>query len=74
MRHVKRDYANAEITVHWDSSKCIHCGICVRGLPSVFDINRRPWIEIDGAAAPQIASQVEACPSGALSYTLADES
>jgi len=74
MKHVKRDYSNDEITVHWDSAKCIHSGICVRGLRSVFDINRSPWIEINGATADEIAKQVDACPSGALSYTRVDPS
>lgn len=73
MRHVKRDYTNGEITVHWDSAKCTHSGICVRGLRSVFDVNRQPWIEINGATTEEIRLQVEKCPSGALSYTMERE-
>lgn len=73
MRHVKRDYSNGEIIVHWDSSKCIHVGNCVRGLPSVFDIKRKPWITPEAADSAQIIAQVEKCPSGALTWSRVEE-
>ena len=40
------------------------------GLPSVFDVSKKPWIDVDGAAPAAIAEQVKQCPSGALSYEL----
>jgi uncharacterized Fe-S cluster protein YjdI/CDGSH-type Zn-finger protein len=67
-----RDYESGEITVHWDSTRCVHTGICLRSLPGVFDTGRRPWVDIEGAAAPEIVATTERCPSGALSYTLPD--
>ncbi len=65
----KRDYECEEIVVHWESAKCIHSGNCVRGLATVFNLKKHPWINVDGASADEIADQVDRCPSGALSYT-----
>ncbi|MEI8281577.1 MAG: (4Fe-4S)-binding protein [Armatimonadota bacterium] len=68
-RNVKRNYESSEITVHWDNSKCVHSGICVLGLPGVFNLNRHPWIDVTVASADAIEAQVAKCPSGALSTT-----
>ena len=68
-----KDYRNAEIVVHWDAVRCIHTGICTRGLPAVFDVTRRPWISVDGADADEIAAVVEQCPTGALRYSRLDD-
>jgi uncharacterized Fe-S cluster protein YjdI len=38
----------------------------VKGLPAVFDTQRRPWIEPDNAGAAEVIAQVARCPSGAL--------
>jgi uncharacterized Fe-S cluster protein YjdI len=62
-----KEYTNGEVTVLWDAKKCTHSGNCVRGLPTVFDIRKRPWINILGASSEEIVAQVEKCPSGALS-------
>ena len=48
---------------------CTHAGRCVKGLPAVFDANRRPWIDPNGATADEIEAQVVKCPSGALKFT-----
>ena len=50
----------------FDSEVCEHSGNCVRGLPQVFDTERKPWIEPDGATADAVVAQVMRCPSGAL--------
>jgi uncharacterized Fe-S cluster protein YjdI len=42
----------------------------VRGLPSVLDVSKKPWIDVMIAAPAAIIEQVEQCPSGALSYEL----
>lgn len=60
------------MTVHWDSERCIHSERCVRGAPAVFDRQARPWVNLDGAPAEQVAAVIDRCPSGALSYTWAD--
>lgn len=68
----KRDYATEGVTVHWDSTRCIHSAICTSSLPLVFDTAQRPWVRVDGAAVDEIVAVIERCPSGALSYTRAD--
>ena len=59
-------YTADKITVTFDPKRCTHSGNCVRGLPLVFDVRRRPWVLLSGAAAEAIEAQVQRCPSGAL--------
>jgi uncharacterized Fe-S cluster protein YjdI len=55
--------------VMWDESVCIHAGKCVEGLPKVFKVENGQFvIDESAAAADDIKSTVEACPSGALKY------
>ncbi len=56
------------ITVTFDPEICIHSGICVRGLPAVFDVSRRRWVHADAASPDEVAAQIDRCPSGALRY------
>ncbi|MBO0732839.1 MAG: (4Fe-4S)-binding protein [Methylocapsa sp.] len=42
----------------------------MRGLPSVFNLGKNPWIDADGAPAREIAAQVERCLSRSLSFEL----
>ena len=65
-----QEHQNDEITVRYDPDVCIHAGECVRGLHNVFDIKKRPWINIGGAPADQIKATIGKCPSGALSYEI----
>jgi uncharacterized Fe-S cluster protein YjdI len=37
----------------------------VRGLPSVFNVSKKPWIDVDGASPIAIIEQVKCCSSGA---------
>ncbi len=67
-----RDYEADGITVHWDPSRCIHSGNCLRGLPAVFDNTARPWVSVGAATADEVALTVDTCPSGALTYTRTD--
>ncbi len=60
-------YRNERIIVHFDPNICIHSGHCVRSLPSVFDLSKLRWINVDGADVGEIIKTVKACPSGALS-------
>ncbi len=57
-----------EITVFFDSSRCIHAAECVRGLPEVFDVTARPWIRADHASAQELMEVISRCPSGALQF------
>lgn len=63
-----KEYSNGEVTVVWEAEKCIHSGMCVRGLPNVFKPKERPWISIDAATTSELVDTVKKCPSGALSY------
>ena len=67
---VKREYTNGEVTVVWEAEKCVHSGICAKGLPQVFRPRLRPWVRIDVADTDAIINQVNQCPSGALSCYL----
>lgn len=61
-------YETDAIVITFDPGKCIHSAVCLRGLPKVFDVNRRKWIEPAAAPAEDIAALIERCPSGALQY------
>lgn len=67
-RDETRSYEDDRIRVVWDATLCIHTGICLQRLPRVFDVNARPWINLTGADAEQIAATVRACPTSALRY------
>jgi len=65
---MKKEYSNGEVTIVWQPDKCIHSGICVKGLPNVFKPKEKPWINPDAASTDELVNQVKQCPSGALSY------
>jgi uncharacterized Fe-S cluster protein YjdI/CDGSH-type Zn-finger protein len=64
-----RTYEKDDLTVFWDSTRCIHTGICLRSLHSVFNLKNRPWVNLDGGDVEQIIATVQKCPTGALRYS-----
>ena len=64
-----REYSKEDVTVIWKPELCQHSTLCFKGLRSVFDPSKRPWVNMDGASVQRILEQVRRCPSGALSYT-----
>ena len=62
----EKRYTGAEGAVRYSPRRCIHFAACVRGLPAVFDPERRPWIAPDNADADALAAVVPQCPTGAL--------
>ena len=68
MKKPIQTYETDAITITFDPGKCIHSAVCLRGLPKVFDVNRRKWIDPTAAPADAIASLIDRCPSGALQY------
>jgi uncharacterized Fe-S cluster protein YjdI/CDGSH-type Zn-finger protein len=68
----RRTYENAAIRVLWDSSMCIHTGLCLRGGQGAFDVERRPWVDLDASETDTIVMAIESCPSGALRYERLD--
>lgn len=69
---VKR-YSNDDLTVVWKPGMCIHSKKCWKGLLQVFNPQNRPWINMDGASTTRIKNQVDACPSGALTYEIKEQ-
>ena len=67
MKSITKKYTNGDVTIIWKPDKCIHSGICFRGLPDVFDPRKRPWITPENSTSEKIVSQVKRCPSWALS-------
>lgn len=59
-------YETPEVTVTFDPNICRHTGVCLRGLPDVFDIREKRWVRPEKASAAEVIAQVERCPSGAL--------
>ncbi len=59
-------YETPEITVTFDPNICIHSGVCLSGLPAVFDVRRKRWVRPEAASADEVEAQVARCPSGAL--------
>ncbi len=70
---MKRTYENDRIKVFWDSDKCYHAGFCVRDLPEVFNVQRRPWVDVSAADVGKIRRVIDSCPSAALSYEVLGE-
>lgn len=73
MKDITKRYTNGEVTIVWQPAKCIHSMNCFKGLPQVFDPNKRPWANAEGANTKEIVNQIKKCPSGALSYVMNDE-
>jgi uncharacterized Fe-S cluster protein YjdI/CDGSH-type Zn-finger protein len=59
----RRAYRGTDVEVSFDGDLCIHATECVRGLPAVFDRERRPWVIADNATADEVSAVVERCPS-----------
>lgn len=70
IKPTKKEYKNDELTIVWQPHKCIHSEKCWRGLPEVFRYGKKPWVNTEGASSSEIKSQIDQCPSGALSYYL----
>jgi uncharacterized Fe-S cluster protein YjdI/CDGSH-type Zn-finger protein len=63
-------YTAPGVRVFYDRGRCLHFAECIRGLPEVFDVAKRTWIQPQNASADEVAEVVRRCPSGALHYRL----
>ena len=70
MKDPVQRYEKDGLVVTFDPRVCTHSGKCVRGLFDVFDVSKRPWVNLDGAAADKVVEQVKRCPSGALQFRI----
>lgn len=69
-----RKYQNEDIIVYWFPNKCIHDTNCFVNLPQVFDPEKRPWVNLKGADPVEIMRNIDNCPSGALQYSVPENS
>jgi uncharacterized Fe-S cluster protein YjdI len=69
-----REYKTDDLIVYWYPSICSHAAKCITMLPQVFDMQKRPWVNMNGASSIEIIRTVDACPSGALRYSLPETS
>jgi len=65
-----KEYPGDGITVVDNRGVCSHGGECLKALPGVFDLGKRPWIDVSAATKDVILDAIRLCPSGALSYRL----
>ncbi|MDL2716329.1 MAG: (4Fe-4S)-binding protein [Acidobacteriota bacterium] len=70
MKDPVQRYAKGPLSVTFDPRVCTHSAVCVRGLYDVFDVSKKPWVNLDGASAERVVEQVKRCPSGALQFTV----
>ena len=63
-----KEYQKDNLTVIWNQKKCIHAAVCVKTLPKVYDPKEKPWIRPENASVEDLKSQIDTCPSKALSY------
>ncbi|CAH8292195.1 putative Fe-S cluster protein YjdI [Mariniflexile fucanivorans] len=68
MESYKNEFSNNDITVSYESCKCIHAEKCAQELSEVFRTSVIPWINLDGTETQRIIKQIKRCPSGALNY------
>ena len=66
--NITKTYTNGEVTIVWESGKCIHSGNCVRNNPDVFQPREKPWIKPEASSTEKIVDTVNKCPSGALTF------
>lgn len=64
---------NKDITILWMPSKCVHAGICVKSLPTVYNPKGKPWITPESVDVKNLKAQIDRCPTGALQYRLNKE-
>ena len=55
-------YRNERMIIRDDSM------VCARGLPDVFDMKTRPWVNVSGDEAQPIIATINSRPSGALHF------
>lgn len=69
-REIIKEYKNGDLTIVWKPKSCIHAAECVKRLPEVYNPKVMPWINAENASVEDLKEQINACPSGALSYKI----
>ncbi len=65
-------YEGDDIVIRYDVARCLYASECSDALPEVFDLQKEPWVDPNGARPHRIASVIHRCPSGALTYERLD--
>ena len=68
----RETYIGKDITIHDNRALCAHAGFCTDNLSAVWRMHQSPWIDPNAADATAIIDIIRKCPSGALSYSVAD--
>ena len=63
-----KTYTGEGFSVTFEAGKCIHAGACLQGLPKVFNLNAKPWVNTGAAPADTIEEVVARCPTDALTF------
>lgn len=63
-----KEYHTDELIVYWRPKQCSHAGKCWGTLPEVFDVDKKPWIDLANASTEAIIKVIDKCPSDALKY------
>ncbi len=66
----RKIYRNKDILIYWNPEQCTHDTNCFGSLGTVFDPEKRPWVNIDGDKPQKIIETINSCPSGALKYSI----
>jgi CDGSH-type Zn-finger protein/uncharacterized Fe-S cluster protein YjdI len=62
-----------DLTLMFETRRCIHARFCVTGAPTVFLANvQGPWIHPDSLDTERLAAVAQECPSGAIRYRRRD--
>ena len=67
-----KKYEGNEIDVYFHAGKCTHVANCIKYLPSVFNMSRKPWVLPDGGLREDVKRVIATCPSEALIYVEKD--
>ena len=73
MSQTVKTYESENIKVYFKPDVCKHAAECVRGLPSVFNVKKKPWVSPQNATAEEIMKVIDRCPSKALTYQQRNE-
>ena len=65
---MQKEYKTEDLTIVWKPELCQHAAECVKRLPKVYNPNARPWCKPENASTEELVAQIDACPSGALTY------
>ncbi len=68
------NYPGKSAEVSWHGRLCIHIGECGRAQGDLFVGGRKPWCQPDVASDDEVEEVVLRCPTGALTYDIADGS